>query len=85
MLKSYRSDGLDKTPEDLTSYLQTLESRGQADATQTKQICFQYVIYQKLSDYYYWVVSSFIIVYNYLFYILAKPILMKVGFHLRTQ
>ena len=85
MFQSYRSDGLDKTPDDLVSYLSTLEARGMSDPIQRKHICFQYVIYQKLSDYYYWIVSSFIIVYNYLFYVLAKPILLKVGFHLRTQ
>ena len=50
-----------------------------------KQICFNYVLYQKLDSYYYIIVSVFIIVYNYLLAIITKPILKQVGFHLRTH
>ena len=45
----------------------------------------QYVIYQKLSNTYSAIVSVFIVVYNYLFLMITKPVLSLVGFHLRTQ
>ena len=50
----------------------------------TNKICRQYTIYEKYTDYYYWITSVTIIVYNYCFYLTTLPIISCVGFHLRT-
>lgn len=83
--KTYRADGLDQSESQLQSHLDKLDEKGLDDTTQESQICRAYIISKQFSSWYYWIVSIFIILYNYLFFTLTKPILSKVGFHLRTQ
>lgn len=52
--------------------------------TETKQVCHEYILYEKYTDYYYWITSFIIILYNYCFYMTTLPIISCVGFHLRT-
>lgn len=82
--KQYRLDGLDQDPAELESFRVKLDTKGLDDDVQTSQICRQYLIYQQFSDYYYWITSTTILVYNYMFQMLTKPVLSHVGFHLRT-
>lgn len=83
--KRYREDGLDQDAAMLDGFISKIGKLGKYDEVSTAQICHQYILSQQFSEWYFWIVSILIIIYNYLFFTLTRPILSQVGFHLRTQ
>jgi len=84
VFKSFREDGLDQLPP---SILRQVEQKEEASETEveSRQICKQYVIYEKFSSSYYWLISFSIIIYNGLFYTLVVPMVKLVGFHKKSD
>ena len=83
--KWYREDGLDQDAAMLDGFVSKIGKLGKYDEVSTAKICHQYILSQQFSEWYFWIVSILIIIYNYLFFTLTRPILSQVGFHLRTQ
>jgi hypothetical protein len=78
-------DGLDQDADKLEAYLNRLDENDEDDDVPTANICKKFLIYEKYRDYYIWITSVSIIIYNYLFYMTTFPILSKAGFHLKTR
>lgn len=82
--KYYREDGLDQLPSALLTMLLDVEEE-QGKAVNSRQICKNYVFYQKLTSLYYILMSIMIIIYNSLFYTFTYPVIALIGYHTKTQ
>lgn len=81
--KYYREDGLDQLPALLLKLLHNKEEE-QGTQANSRQICKNYVFYQKLTSLYYILMSIMIIIYNSLFYTFTYPVIKLIGYHTKT-
>lgn len=52
---------------------------------ETQSICKYYVIYEKFSSQFYWMISITVILYNSIFYAIVVPIVQLVGFYKKSD
>jgi hypothetical protein len=77
----YQTNGLKIYSKDYSA--NGLES-GDGDGD-SAQICRSFLIYEKFSRWYFWLTSITVIIYNFLFPLITRPVFSIVGFHLRTR
>lgn len=66
----YRKDGYEKTVQE--------------DDMEEKQICYEYVLFDKLADYFHIFLAISIIIINSIFYAIIIPLVSMIGYHRRT-
>ena len=74
----YRSDGLDQDPDKHEAFVEKkLEKNEDYDDDEVYQeyICREYLIYQKLTKYYYFFMVTFILIFNVCLYMLTEPLI----------